>query len=259
MKESCHSTENGFTLVELAIVFAIIAMIMGGVVLGKNLITQFQLKSIIKEYQYYKAAVLSFKEQYGQLPGDFNDASTVWPNCPNVNGTIANCNGNNDGLIPQSGQLYTDEAMRAWQHLSLAALIEGNYTGFHTTLSQNDIGINVPDSKWPGVGWYFDRNLAGIIAPNYINAIFIGGFSANSLNSVKFLTPPQAAIIDNKIDDGGPITGIVRGYQSDLGGGALYGGVSAGTACAVSATNTYNTGAAYINTKICGLAFALGV
>jgi hypothetical protein len=193
------------------------------------------------------------------LPGDFNKASTIWPTCPNVNGTIANCNGNNDGWISYGGTQYTDETLRVWQHLGLANMIEGSYTGFYAIVAQNDIGSNVAASKWPGVGWYFDQRFPNNLSPNnYVNGIIIGGFTAGTYNKASFLTPAQAAVIDNKIDDGKPITGIVRGTSSDL-ASSWHGGGAAGTQCGVSATNTYNSGAAYIGSIICGLGFALGV
>ena len=246
----------GFTLVEMSIVLVIIAIIALFIIGGSYLVTQYQLRAIINEQNYYKTAINGFLYQYGQLPGDFNAASTIWPNCYT---TPANCNGNNNGVIYLDNTMqYTDESLRAWQHLYLAGYIEQKLSGYHNTANQNNVGINVPASKFSGAGWYIDSVFAGeSTSVTNINTLIIGGNVSGSFNNALFLTPLQAQNIDQKIDDGKPFTGKVRGIFND--GVALnYTTTPVGTTCALSSMLGYNTGSAYINRKICSIAFRIG-
>ena len=248
---------RGFTLIELSIVLVIIGLLVAGVTGGSYLLNQYRLRVVINEQNYYNAAINNFMNQYGQLPGDFNAASTMWPNCYT---TPANCNGNNDGLILRAqGNQYTDESIRAWQHLYLAGHIDQNMSGYHSVLSENSIGINVPFSKFPGVGWFIDRGLAGeLSANNSMNVLTIGGRVSSSVNYNFAFTPFQSQSIDLKIDDGKPFTGKVRGIWND-GVGLQWTTTPVGTTCAISSTRGYNTGAAYIYKKICTLSFRMGL
>lgn len=161
------SARQGFTLVEVAIVIAIIALIAGGIVLAKSLITNSELQSIITDVNRFKTAVNGFREKYHFLPGDLPNATTFWgEDAPCPGGSTANylprvetCDGDGDGMVggadvgtpstaPDTIGLKYQETLRAWQHLVNGQFIEGSYSGigFGAGAVYNP-GINVPKDK----------------------------------------------------------------------------------------------------------------
>jgi|GEM_PF-7046659 len=69
---------HGFTLLELAIVMAIIGLIAGGVVVGANMIEAAENRSLISDVEKYRTVVHTFKEKYGKFPGDLHNATRFW-------------------------------------------------------------------------------------------------------------------------------------------------------------------------------------
>lgn len=241
---------KAFTLLELSISLIIIALITGSIVSGEYLYKQYLLRTVINESNYYKSAINSFKLQYGQLPGDFNGASNIWPTC---DATPANCNGNNNGVILISAaSQYADEALRAWQHLYLAGFIDQKMSGYHNVASTNTIGTNVPSSKFPGAGWHMQ----------YINTacatfvyLVIGGYIPTTYNNAPVMTPLQALSIDQKIDDGFPLTGKVTATRTDATVGC-FGGYPVGQTCVTAVAGIYNNVAPYYKQVHCPISFS---
>lgn len=242
--------QNAYTLIELSIVIIIISLIVATIGAGNYLYGQYQLRAIINENAYYKGAIISFVSQYGMLPGDFNKASTLWPTC---DGTPANCNGNADGVIILDNSLqYTDESIRAWQHLYLAGYIDQKMSGYHNVATENTIGTNVPASKFNGAGWYIVHiNNACIYNSVYM---VIGGNIGGTYNNNAIMTPMQAMSIDQKIDDGLPVTGRVFTTRTDAVAGC-FGGYPVGQTCAISVSNVYNATSPYSRIVSCPLGF----
>lgn len=119
---------SGFTLVELAIVLVIIGLVVGGILVGRELLYQAEISSIIRSMQRTSVPIYTFEEKYGQLPGDFTSATRFWgegTSCPSAAGT-GTCNGNGDKLIAY-GATTGSEMTYLWQHLGLAGMIEGKY------------------------------------------------------------------------------------------------------------------------------------
>jgi prepilin-type N-terminal cleavage/methylation domain-containing protein len=250
---------KAFTLIELSIVLVIIGLIVGGVVGGSSLIQQNKLRVIVTEQTQYKTAINAFKVQFNALPGDFSNATAFWydaTNCPGTNNIAGSCNGNGDGYIWSGGGASFDESLMAWRHLASSGILSGNYTGRYATASQNDIGSNVPPSKFGNnIGWFFTPT--GIGGNGWISGNFlsIGQFTAGAFNSGKFLSPQDAYSIDLKADDGFPISKLIRGgsFNGSYNGSNLYGnGGAAGTTCADSGTNTYNL---TLNNPVCFMQF----
>src|SRR5690349_10719703 len=109
--------QQGFTLIEIAIVLVIIGLLLGGVLKGQELITGARVRNLIGQQDGVKAAYFGFLDRYRALPGDFKNATTTID--PNVT------NGDGDGVI--SDVNATKESIAAWEHLAKAGFINGSY------------------------------------------------------------------------------------------------------------------------------------
>jgi len=161
------------------------------------LVEQAKLRSVISEVDEYKTAVSTFKGIYDYLPGDMPDADSYWATCiTDASHTYNVCNGNADDKLTFLGGTNPIESYRAWQHLSLAGIISGNYIGIDNVGAgqQANIGANVPESSFGGGGYSFN-----FITP--YNKIQLGKFRTNDYASFSIMTPSQTYNIDNKIDD----------------------------------------------------------
>lgn len=181
---------SGFTLLELSVVIVIIALIIGGIVASQNMINNAKLQAAMAEQDMYAKAIREFADKYQAMPGDMNNAATVWGTdvtggtCPANTARTAlsatstdnrlTCNGNGDGMIGNWTNGATTnivtlntagatlaatasefEWYRAWQHLSNANLIDGMYTGVRAaaTTTVGALRVNIPASKVTPAGW----------------------------------------------------------------------------------------------------------
>src|SRR5579872_1884494 len=126
--DNCRT--GGFTLIELSIVLVIIGFIVGGVLVGRDLIRSSELQSIITDKDRYKTAVYTFRSKFNELPGDMSDATTYWgvaggnasdnytTSCDGNGDSqhTATCNGDGNGQIctsTTSWQIYCHEGFLA--------------------------------------------------------------------------------------------------------------------------------------------------
>jgi prepilin-type N-terminal cleavage/methylation domain-containing protein len=219
-----HQSRGGFTLIELSIVLVIIGLIVGGVLVGRDLIKAAELRSVITDKERFQTAVNTFRGKYDCLPGDCMNATTYFgtnPGCPDSNdNTGGTCNGNGDGQIDNEGwapgKVY--EPTRFWQQLGEAGLVAGTFTGwFQGYLQPNSSAV----SRLPTGAIWWPNNEIGAwygIQDNYLNLAQVTGEAwAPSISA------NDAYQLDRKIDDGNPNTGTmiaIDGYN--ISGGAWY-------------------------------------
>ena len=178
---------SGFTLIELAVVLVIIGLLMGGVVKGQQLIDAARVRNLISQLESHRSAILTFRDRYAALPGDFARASTL------LDAGAANGDGN--GMIDSN-----DERAAVWRHLALAGLIKGNFDGGGTSSLWN----NCPETSCP-------RNLfAGDILYNWGQQAVGAAGARNELRSGGRVPVALLAEIDRKIDDGAASSGDFR-------------------------------------------------
>ncbi len=234
------SRRSAFTLVELSIVLVVLGLLMGGIFAGQALIRASQLRTTATELDKYRTAIHAFEDKYNALPGDIRNATDFWGahiadnnNCAdsNVASVIVTCNGDGSGFIADGGivsraQWY--EAYRAWQHMSNAGLIAGEYTGTSYTgrgALQNLPGINAPASRLDGTASWGLRSFVEAEGgggsdwfPTPVdNFLTLGNERLVGEGSGPVLTPEEAWGIDLKLDDGKPGTGVIMTFK---GGGA---------------------------------------
>lgn len=199
---------NGFTLIELSIVLVVIGLLVGGVLVGKELIRSAELISVVSDVNKFKMAITIFEDKYKYLPGDMPNASAIWPSCDTP---ASNCNGNGDWHIDSWNPTF--ENYRAWQQLGDDGLIAGRYTGQYGPPSgRTIIGQNVPASKIAGGGYllFYD---AGGESFHYNRIVFAGNNSTGDFEQ-GLLTPAEAQMIEEKLgDDKIAGTGKIRGFE----------------------------------------------
>jgi prepilin-type N-terminal cleavage/methylation domain-containing protein len=70
--------QQGFTLVEMAIVLVIIGLLLGGILKGQELITSARVRNIADQNSGVQAgAYYGFIDRYRQVPGDWSQSSAV--------------------------------------------------------------------------------------------------------------------------------------------------------------------------------------
>lgn len=221
----------------------IIGLIVGGVLVGQDLIKAAQARKIISEKDALDAAVNTFKGKYNCLPGDCANATNFWGQaggCGPYGNSLTpggpTCNGNGNGLI-EWGDGVSKEAQNFWQHLYNAGLTNLPYPAQIGVEIQaagtNDAAVpgqNVPMSgtglgAWEAVYWNAQMVTQIYGGCGYPWSSFVGSCwgQANVLefigsaagwgqggNAVA-LTPMMLLNIDTKVDDGLPDQGSIRG------------------------------------------------
>ncbi|MDA0781328.1 MAG: hypothetical protein O2942_03585 [Proteobacteria bacterium] len=197
---------KGFSFVEMSVVLASIAAVVVMTTAGVSLMKRGKLQNIISDISSFSNSISEFKQTYDALPGDISNVSSL---------SGANA-GNGDGTINS-----TDEALDVWQHLSIAGLIEGSFDGNSTNLP----GIGVPPADIEGGGYKItpaastgfntDADATNDL-PEQALIIELAGFSSSS-NSLPILTSEDAKTIDERADDGNPLTGTIlaEGLNND--------------------------------------------
>jgi len=268
--KGCIILKNkGFTLLELSMVLIVMAILVAGIFQGKALFHAAELREIMGDFDRYSKAIKEFQDKYQALPGDMNNAETIWGSdtaCPNTttNTTpkILTCNGNGNGRIGASSTegvidtTYSYEWFRAWQQMSNAGLVEGKFTGVKESATDGDAGpgVNVPKAKTSAKsGWTLYHFLkkttdADLWGDQYGHMLSFGG-NTSSITDNPVLSPTDALSIDQKLDDGMPATGFIRAWRTNKQPRCTDNDVSADVV-------TYGF---YISENSCSLLFILGL
>jgi prepilin-type N-terminal cleavage/methylation domain-containing protein len=181
--------QSGFTLVEIAIVLVIIGLLIGGVLKGRELITNAKIKRVENDFSGVSAAIYAYQDRYGVLPGDDPAASTrfsgTW-------GAADNGDGDGDVAGAWNSSDNTDESRLMWKHLRGAGLIAG-------PVDASDASYDQPRNAFGG--------LIGVDA---------GLYNTSGQNIVFGAIPGDIAqIIEARGDDGVPSTGGIQAHASE--------------------------------------------
>jgi prepilin-type N-terminal cleavage/methylation domain-containing protein len=117
-------SQQGFTLVELAIVLVIIGIILVSVLKGDELVNNSKVKRTSNLYRETMAAMYSYYDKYQRFPGDDNTVTSRW-----IDGMNGNNNGRIDGGVVFNctpDEVFGAESCNAWRHLRLANIITGS-------------------------------------------------------------------------------------------------------------------------------------
>ena len=180
--------QSGFTLVEIAIVLVIIGLLIGGVLKGREMITNAKIKRIENDFAGVSAAIYAYQDRYGVLPGDDPSASTrfagTWRASDNGNG-----NGNISGGWSSTNN--GNESRKIWKHLRGAGLIAG-------PVDNTDASYQQPSNSFGGL-LGIDLNLYNLSGHNIIFGEIPGDI---------------AQILEARGDDGVPSAGSIQSHAS---------------------------------------------
>lgn len=260
--------QAGFTLIELSIVLVIIGLLVGGVLVGRDLINAAQIRATVSQIEKYQSAVNTFRVKYNAMPGDITAAIATQFGFATRTGDVGRGDGNSFLQACSTGTSANKlgcETALFWRDLGDANLINGSFPLLIDDVINIPAGQQatyLPESKLSG-------NYFTVIYDSYIqgNGYAITGLLSTNAFGVystsSLLTPNEAYSIDKKIDNGAPFTGniIFADGVTLLAQGAQPIIASPITTCAVYLAPTYvdpynaqyATMSPYGDTKLCEL------
>jgi prepilin-type N-terminal cleavage/methylation domain-containing protein len=218
-------TTSGFTLIELSMVLVIIGLIVGAVLVGRDMIRAAKIRATASQVEKYTAAVNVFKDKYAVcLPGDCTKAQAAMFGFPRA--STAGYNNGNGYIDNDSNWNYAAEQYDFWADLSNAGLVEGTYLGYSDALN-----VANPSPLISPIESYFPRAkindntyfMAAAVTypppgpgadPVYGNCFVLATITdLGYINHDRSLSVQEAYGLDRKMDDGIPNTGkVVIGY-----------------------------------------------
>ena len=189
--------QNGFTLIEIAIVLVIIGLLLGGIMKGQELINSAKVKNLANDFRNVPLFIYGYQDKYKALPGDDANATThvgaaaIAANVTLLIPTPATVgNGRLEGNYNSTNSI--DETVAFWQQVRLANLASGT-----TDFTTNGVAAAMPTNTEGGrLGIQSTAPITGMSGSYFVCSDGIQG---------KF-----AKQIDTTLDDGNTAQGSVR-------------------------------------------------
>jgi hypothetical protein len=203
----------GFSEIELVTFIVLVTVIVIVTRAGIDYAHESKIKSDIANITAYKSAIHQFKDKYGELPGDFRHAKTVWPDCVDNEMLKTTCNGDGDGMWNDNEGLYV------FEHLSRAEFIDDQYrmvtdkgwASLYPTVQTTGQNI-VPIGR---LGSTSQQNISTVfydypLPTNSFLFYFESDTPGGIVPTQKKIEPLVVRTIDEKLDDGNGATGNIR-------------------------------------------------
>jgi len=219
--------QRGFTLVEIAIVLVIIGLLLGGILKGQELITSARVRNLADQNSGVQSAYYGFIDRFRQIPGDMDGTLA----CQQIGDEVTGCpaagiGGDADGRIDTEDFV---ESSNAWMHLAKARFIQGGFVGGATVEADYTAQTVAPINA-------FNGRIMLTRSDEYDGQG--GGANIRLLMVIGNQIPANVMReFDLKIDDGLPLTGVLR--STPVAGGGL-GAVAARDVGCVDAVPTPN-------------------
>lgn len=202
--------KNGFSLIELSFVLIIIGLIAAVIVTRTEITENTRRNVVISDFKKYEVAYNQFKEKYLAVPGDSKSPLKLI-------GCSSCIDGNDNGLIDFLRAF--EEAYDAWKQLAFTGFIEGAYPGKPAggggAETEPEIGKEIPAAPYDGAAYILAYHDFSSYDLSPVNSVTVG-IKTSTVNVINgnFLSSEQASLIDQKIDDGFPLTGRLFGEDS---------------------------------------------
>jgi len=186
------STQQGFTLVEIAIVLIIIGVMLGGVLKGQELVGSAKAKSLANDFRQVPLFIYGYQDKYRRIPGD--DVSAV----ANVSAPAAHT-GNGDGVIGGNwdDKANGSEAVLFWEHVRLANLASGSTDFTSATDNTPSLPTNTEGGR---IGIQGRPPIAGMRGIHFVCSTGITG--------------KLARLLDLSLDDGNALRGSMMAVRA---------------------------------------------
>ena len=190
--------QQGFTLVEIAIVLVIIGLLLGGILRGQELIQGARVRNVIDQQNGVRAAYFAFQDRFRLVPGDIGTLQVALVG----NGVLAST----DGAAGGNGQIALTDSSSAFQNLTATGFLSCSVC---TVALQASTASNSPTNVYGGVLMIAtDTNLANLTAPATFGLALPA--QRTNLKTGNLIPSNVMAEIDLKSDDGNPYTGNFR-------------------------------------------------
>lgn len=186
--------QQGFTLVEIAIVLVIIGLLLGGVLKGQEIITNAKVKNLENSVDGLAAAIYSYQDRYRAYPGDDSRAKRF----PNVT-VVGNDNGVIEGSFDDSGK--ATESSYLWLHLRNSGLVSGEID------EKVDAAYVKPRNAFGGLT---GAATSGTVAPATSKKNIIGTYIGFTN-----IPNPIAIILETRADEGDVGKGSIQSDQAN--------------------------------------------
>ena len=218
--------QQGFTLVEIAIVLVIIGLLLGGILKGQEMITQAKIKNVMADFSGISAAYHGYQDRYRAIPGD-DPGAARWPGGV-VSGVAGNgvVTGTYNNACPTPLVAGSAETCHFWAHLRLAGFVSGTGGNQPFNSLTGMIGVQTGDGQAP-------------IGPTMLDAQAVPqGFTGLIICSANI--PDKIAIaVDTQMDDAVGNTGTVRSLLQVAPNPAIGAALAATPAYAETGANIY--------------------
>jgi prepilin-type N-terminal cleavage/methylation domain-containing protein len=218
----CTARAPGFTLIEVALALVIIALLIGGILKGLQLVQSSRVRNLAATTTSVQSAYFAFQDRYGHVAGDWNavDAGNA------IGGPVTG-SGNDNGRLDTSAADPWTESNAFWEHLAKAGFINGSFQGTaatEPTLLNGLAPLNV-----------FQLPIIIGRTPDYEGA---AGSQRRHIIAGRGAPAELMRELDIKLDDGMPDQGKVRATVDDgaitvFGGTNFWGGRESGCVNAV--------------------------
>ena len=206
------TANKGFTLVEIAMILIVVALLVGGVLKASSMITNTQLKKIQSTQAGFTAARDLYYDRYREFPGDDPTADrrfTMYSGMPEMNGDGNGYVGDGDDWDLDESTAPTDgeqETLKFFAHLRASGIISG--TGMDLTRPRHSLGgsaIGIQDRSL-GIGQHviIFSNLTGeyarILDGQHDDDLADRGIIRSTLttNSMEFDAAPETSYDQSK-------------------------------------------------------------
>lgn len=195
--------QQGFSLIELAIVLVIAGLLLAGVMRGQELIANAKVKGLAADFRNIPTYLYGYQDRFRVLPGDDHAANTHLAGGVNA----ASASQAQDGLIQGvwNSTSTDDESYLVWQHLRLAGLMNGSTTtGVAQYIPRNGEGGQIGLSSVSNVA---ELTPAGLTGVHLLCSEGILGRYALQLDSM----------LDDGVGDTGSLRVLTKGAQASAG------------------------------------------
>ena len=140
-----HRRTTGFTLIELALVLIVVALLIGGVLKGWQLVQSSRVRTMAETITSVQSAYFAFSDRFGHVAGDWNAADAG-----KAIGSPVTGGGDDNGRVDTTALDPWTESNAFWEQLAKAGFIRGTYFGTAATEPTLDNGLTPLNVfRWP--------------------------------------------------------------------------------------------------------------